>query len=282
MASIIEKVSGQSFKDYMQENVFTPLGMSSSFVFNTRRSGGTMPVNYALGYVYSDSLQKYVLPDSTNFYSFVKYLDGITGDGIVNSTTADMLKWDRALKNHTLLSEQMQNEMFTPQALYDTAAGVYYGYGVFIDSTIDGKRIFHGGAWPGYSTNLTRMVDNDLTIIMLSNNYTYTTTMAFTIAHIYAGREFVVPYEHKEAKIDNSVIDKYTGKYKAPNNHIVELVNVNGKLMDRQQGRDDIEMKPESSTKFFSGDGSDVQMEFDSTGKAYLIETGLKIEMKRI
>jgi hypothetical protein len=61
--------------------------------------------------VYSDSLKRYILPDSLPEYDYVIWVDGIQGSGCINSTTGDLLKWDRALKNHLLLSESTNNEM---------------------------------------------------------------------------------------------------------------------------------------------------------------------------
>lgn len=285
LASIIEKVSGKSFADYMKENIFVPLGMNSSFVFNTRRSTGILPDNYALGYVFSDSLKKYVLPDSTREYEFVRYLDGIVGDGIVNSTTGDLLKWDRALKNHTLLGESMQKEMFTHHSRFDTTIKIYYGYGVFLDSNFWGKRIFHGGAWPGYSTNLTRFVDDDITVIILSNNQTFATTLATTAGYLLRGGMIEVPYTHNEIELGSEVVERYAGKYLIPSGIQFELISKNGKLYQHTLQKD-FELKPESNNKFFYTD-SDTQIEFitDQSGKIqkiFLIDAGLKTEIEKL
>jgi CubicO group peptidase (beta-lactamase class C family) len=150
--------------------------MQHSRVYNTRRSGETIP-NYSYGYVYSDSLKRYILPDSLEQFKFVIHLDGIQGDGIVNSTTGDLLKWDRALKNHTLLSEALQKEMLSPQAAIDTATYIYqatrmknYGYGMGLGEDKHGAFIRHGGTYPGYWAEYIRYIDKDITIIVLSNN----------------------------------------------------------------------------------------------------------------
>ena len=62
LASIIEKVSGISYGDYLNKAIFKPLKMTNTFVYR-RRYEPKKIANYAYGYVYSDSLKKYFLPD---------------------------------------------------------------------------------------------------------------------------------------------------------------------------------------------------------------------------
>lgn len=295
MASIIEKVSGQSFADYMRQNIFEPLGMERSLIFNTRRSLHNFPVNYALGYEWSDSLGKYVLPDSTYQFGYVKFLDGIVGDGIVNSTVGDLFKWDRAMKNHTLLSEHMQSEMNTPHSLYDTTKKISYGYGVLLDSGELGKRIYHGGAWPGYSTVTMRTEPEDISVIILSNNSTYALTIATTLTNIVHGGMFEYPDRHVIAGVNTNGFKYYEGTYALPNGETLQLINDGGKLLYPVPenvryfygGKESVDLLPEAENKFFFDDGIDMQVEFmrDAEGRvitAYLIDTGYKIEIKKI
>jgi CubicO group peptidase (beta-lactamase class C family) len=285
LASIVEKVSGQPFGEYMREHVFKPAGMQDTRIYNTRRSGEKM-ANYAYGYVYSESLKRYVLPDILPAYDIVYYLDGIVGDGTVNSTTGDLFKWDRALKEHLLLSEATQKEMFTRQHIFDTTLKNYYGYGEFLGVNEIGEYINHTGGWPGYHTNLTRYVDNDLTVIVLSNNQSNVFGLSGELAYIATGRSVIMPHEHKAVVIDTSLLDKYTGKYSIPFGERIEVVRRGGKLYRLRKGWTDIELVPESSTKFFYAGGQDQQFEFelDGTGKmskAYSIYSGMKKEMQR-
>ncbi len=104
LASIIEKVSGMSYGDYLLETIFMPLKMTNTFVYK-RRFAPKKVANYAYGYVYSDSLQKYLLPDDLAETKRVVWLDGIVGDGSVNSTVIDLIKWDRALYADKLISK---------------------------------------------------------------------------------------------------------------------------------------------------------------------------------
>src|SRR6185369_11418343 len=62
LALIIDRVSGMDYNEFMSNNIFKPLDMEHSFIYNTRRSNGKIPANYALGYVHSDSLKRFILP----------------------------------------------------------------------------------------------------------------------------------------------------------------------------------------------------------------------------
>ncbi len=290
LASIIEKISGMTYADYLQKNIFKPLGMTNSRVYNTRRSLKDVIPNYAYGFVYSDSLQKYILPDGVPEYEYVRYLDGLQGDGTINSTTGDLLKWDRALKNHTLLNVKTQKEMLSPQSIEDSIIKLYYGYGVFLGKNELGNYIKHSGGWPGYGAVLIRYLDQDITIIILSNNDSYAEAAGKALGYIMHDFPVVVPYVHKTVSIDSTLYDKYLGKYsisQGAGSIVVVFYKKNGKLMFKKENDpEERELIPESNTKFFIGD-EDIQYEFEidksgNTLKYWLINLGMKKEMKKV
>jgi CubicO group peptidase (beta-lactamase class C family) len=136
------------------------------------------------------------MPDSVADLKFVIYLDGIQGDGVVNSTTGDLLKWDRAVNNHTLLGKATQNQMLKEQVLADTLSKSYYGFGVFIEKTDLGDIISHSGEWPGYCTYLLRNVEKDQTIIVLSNNDSDSEAIALALHQLLNDKSVVGNYKY--------------------------------------------------------------------------------------
>jgi CubicO group peptidase (beta-lactamase class C family) len=287
LAFIIEKVSGMSYNDFMAKNIFQPLGMTHTYIYNSRRSTGKIPANYALGFVYSDSLKKYILPDSIPAADMVYYLDGIVGDGCVNSTTGDLLKWEESLNTTKLVSKSSLDEMLSPLVQMSPRDSTnFYGFGVMVQpNSPNGKIISHTGGWPGYATYLLHREKKNETLIVLSNNETLSGQIRASLESILNGEDLLMPYEHKEIKIDPVLIDRYVGKYSAFLTLV--LIKKDGKLYRHRDGTPDIELKPESSKKFFYGDGSDRQIEFevDSNGKvtkAWFINTGQKGELKKI
>ena len=100
----------------------------------------------------------------------VFWLDGVVGDGTVNSNVIDLLKWDRALYSVKLVSGESLNEIFSNGQLNDGSIGKH-GFGWrMLDTKEFGRIAKHSGGWPGYMTYIERNMDNDKTIIILQNH----------------------------------------------------------------------------------------------------------------
>lgn len=170
LATVVERVSGVSYGDFLNKNIFTPLGMRHTFNCITRRSHKQIIKNYALPFVYSDSLNKYVLQDSLSKYRIVITLDGTQGAGSINSTIADMYKWDGGLRSEKLIKNAALIEAFTPTRL-NNGETYNYGFGWFLDFDSQMNRVaMHSGGWPGYKTFIIRGLDSKDFVIVLSNN----------------------------------------------------------------------------------------------------------------
>lgn len=175
LSLIIEKVSGTSYSDFLEKNIFKPIGMNNTRVYNTRRYKNEKVHNYAYGYMYSEKLKSYCLPDSLKKYDFVRYLDAITGDGTVNSTIIDLLKWDKALRENSLVKKHTLERAYTKYQVKSGKKNPYgadYGYGEWIveDDKIE-KVVYHAGGWPGYTTFILHFVERPMMVAILTNVY---------------------------------------------------------------------------------------------------------------
>jgi CubicO group peptidase (beta-lactamase class C family) len=273
LASIVEKVSGQSFIDFVADNVFKPLHMRSSRVYSARGEHKDTITDYAYGYFYSDSTKKYERPGRVGFYHLVYYLSGLEGDGSVATTTGDLLKWDRAIKDHTLLKRADQDSMLAPHVLYDTLSKAYYAFGVAVGKNELDNYITHEGIWPGYRACLTRYTGHDITIVVLSNNESNAVGTSRALSFIAFNREVIPPYQHKEISLDPAMLMPYVGIYLTP--APVEFIVRDDKLYRHRTGTADIELKPESPTKFFYADASDRQVEFEKDSGGHVINVWL-------
>lgn len=167
LATIIERVSGQTYADFLQENIFKPLNMKNSLVYCRRKSPKNLS-NYAYGYIYMPHLKRNVIPDSFPEFKVVRWLDGVVGDGAVNSTVIDLLAWDRALYTEKLCSKESLKEIFSPSTLSDKTKSDY-GFGWVLENNYYKKIVSHQGGWPGYTTYIDRHIESDKTIIVLQN-----------------------------------------------------------------------------------------------------------------
>lgn len=245
LASIIEKVSGMSYGDYLQKVIFRPLNMTNTFVYR-RRYLPKKIANYAYGYVYSDSLKKYMLPDNIKETNMVVWLDGIVGDGTVNSTIIDLLKWDRALYADKLISKESKKEVFTSSELNDKSK-TDYGFGWFIeDNGVYGNLVKHSGGWPGYRTIIERHTQNDKTIIVLLNYVNDNTYIP--ISDLRKMLYNIEPINFVELNAEEK--EKFAGDYKNSKGKIVKLIYENSTLYRVTDDGEKFELKAISKTKF--------------------------------
>jgi len=180
LSSIIEKVSKQSYQQFLEQHIFEPLQMKHTRVYNTRRTAKEKIENYAYGYVYSGYKNEYVLVDSLAQYNYVIYQDGITGDGTVNSCIKDLQIWEREIINPQVMSPLLFEKAFQNRTLKN-GTPTNYGYGFFISG--EEKLSYHTGGWPGYTSMVMNFLDQQKQIIILSNNYyTHFTRMADEMA----------------------------------------------------------------------------------------------------
>lgn len=156
LASIVQKVSGKTYDAFLTERVFRPLGMTS-----TRRANPSDLIpNRAAGYSWRDArLQNSDYLDPTLWDN---------GDGGILTTLLDMAKWDAALNGDMILTAASKWQMWTPVRLNDGKTHPY-GFGWAVDEFQGHRRISHNGGRPGASTNISRYVDDRLTIIVLAN-----------------------------------------------------------------------------------------------------------------
>ncbi|MEO7531719.1 MAG: serine hydrolase [Sediminibacterium sp.] len=269
---IIEQISGLTYEDYLRKNIFNRLGMNNTGV---NKWDTILPLR-AKGYEMDKNK-----PLNADFIA----LEWPFSSGALYSTIDDLYKWDRALYSNQIINEASKQKMFTP-------GNSNYGYGFIIDSFENHPRIWHTGSIPGFNSNLARFIKDDVFIIVLgntavvqNNTLRVVNTLADGLADIMFDVAVEVPYLHKEVKIDPSLLDKFVGKYNA--GLTLEVIKKDNKLYRHRDGSADIELKPESPTKFFYADDSNRQLEFDldAAGKVvkiWFINNEQRGEMKRV
>ena len=161
LASIIERVSGMSFADYMKVKIFEPLGMDNSYIYEMRPD-----TNISL-YI-EDVIQGYYMDRRHPMQAPNEYLNGVKGDKMMMSNTEDMFKFMTAVDYGLLLPDSIQDEAFKPGSPNSRKRKDNYGFGWRISSKYPGC-YYHYGWWKAYRSFFIRDDVNDRTIIVLTN-----------------------------------------------------------------------------------------------------------------
>jgi CubicO group peptidase (beta-lactamase class C family) len=172
---IIQKVSGRSYAQFMQERIFLPLGMTSTHV----NDAAMLVRDRAAGYMFVDGQLK-------NGARISPAAEARADVGI-RTTALDLAKWDAAIYDNRLLTRSSWTMMFTPGKLNDgTTIPVGFGWFMF---PLQGNVWKHGGAFrTGFNSQIDRYVDDRLTIIVLTNlrSGSLAGTIALTVAGFYS------------------------------------------------------------------------------------------------
>jgi CubicO group peptidase (beta-lactamase class C family) len=158
LASIVEKISGTSFSDFVKTNIFDPLEMENSFVYSYEND--SIKTNQLDGYRLYKGWRHLKINGTVN--------DAIVGDKNVYTTSEDLFKWILGLNTGKLLSNESLELMYTEGT---TVSGrkIPYGFGFRIIDDEGQKTIYHHGKWNGFSTGITQYPDEDLVIIVLEH-----------------------------------------------------------------------------------------------------------------
>lgn len=230
---ILEKVSGQSYEQYLRENILAPAGMSntgydwSSTVLPGRASG------YARrgqsGYANAEYIHMSI-PHAA---------------GAMYSTVEDFVKWDQALYGDTLLKPASREAMFTP-------AKDNYAYGWIVRDVAGRKTVSHGGGINGFNTAFTRYPGEKLMVVAFSNvEGTRVGPVASDLAAIALGMPYGLPKERLEVSVDPKILDTYVGRYELAPTFSITVTREGDGLMTQATGQPKVPIFAESETKFF-------------------------------
>jgi CubicO group peptidase (beta-lactamase class C family) len=187
LAMIVEKVSGKSFGQFLQERIFTPLKMKNTLAYE---KGKNEVPHRAYGHSKNDhSKDKDAWRETDQSPT-----SAVLGDGGIYSSLDDLEKWDHALRDHTLLSQAEMQPALTPVQPTDGPAkipegrAVSYGFGWFLDPYQGHKRMWHDGETIGFRTTIQRFPNDKVTIIVLANRTDINPEeLALKVADLYLG-----------------------------------------------------------------------------------------------
>jgi len=247
---LIEKISGESYAKFVQEHIFTPLGMKdsgydSNSAIIPRRARG-----YSMG------------PSGILNASYVDMTTPLSAGGLY-STTEDLLRWEQALFGGKVLSAASLAKMTTPNK-------ADYAFGLMVHTLRGRKVIEHGGGIEGFNTVLRYFPEDKLTVIVLGNqNGGVPDAIGRSLASVAHGEKVTLISERKEVHLDPKVFDGYTGRYQLTPDFMIAMTRVGDKFLLQATAQPQVEIYAEGERDFFSK-AVDAQATFvtDGTGRA--------------
>lgn len=156
LALIVERVSGKSFPEYLEEHVFRPLGMGGTVAF----VDGTNRV--------ADRAHGHTLRDGDFEVTDQSVTSAVLGDGGVYSSIEDLARWEEGLASGEILSRESLEAAWSKATPTDES-NVAYGFGWRI-SEIDGTRmLWHSGETRGFRNVMLRFPEKRLMVAVLTN-----------------------------------------------------------------------------------------------------------------
>ena len=234
---IIEKVTGKTYADYIQENLFTPLGMTSTcYGSDTRiirdRAKGYQPGNDG--------------PVNSDYCSMTQPYSA----GAIMSTVGDLFKWHQAVHSYRLVKKETLDKAFTEYKLKD-GNGTHYGYGYFLSQLQGSPTIEHGGGIFGYLTSSIYLPEEDIFVALFSNNTGKAPEFtALQMAAIAMGK----PLKTTWIKLDDATLDQYAGIYANDKGREVTVTREGNQLSALLAGSGTRKMFPVEKDKFIVED----------------------------
>lgn len=255
---LIHKVTGQHYSDYLHDKIFEPWYMTSTQLI----SDSDIVPNRASGY--------HLVSRTLKNQDWVSPTFNSTGDGTLYFNVLDLAKWDEALYGTSLLKQSSLDRIWTVFPLNDgqpNQADYGFGWGI---STINGHKVIqHGGAWQGFTCVIQRYVDDNLTVVVLTNLAGANPGKFANGIAGFVNPALAPPKERKEVAVDSKLFSGYVGKYQVGSDRVITITAENNHLFFQETNRTKVLLFAEGERDFFLK-VIDAQITFvtDSQGKA--------------
>ena len=245
LGHIIEVVSGQSYEDFIQTNIFDKIGMNNSYYGSMTR----LIPNRARGYSKTET-----------GYRNADYLSLTLpyAAGSIMSTTADLLKWQNAISANTLIKKSSL-EKATNGSTLDSGEEITYGYGWYTGNINGSASVEHDGGIFGYSSSGIFLPEENVYVIGLSNcDCGNVGALVSNVAAMAIGKPF--PKKKDAIDLSESQLSKWVGafEYEGAIRHVTLK---NKQLFSQREGSISMEIYPMSATNFIF-DGGNTSYDF--------------------
>ncbi|MBZ0285466.1 MAG: beta-lactamase family protein [Anaerolineae bacterium] len=259
---VIEQLMEMSYIDFMRQYVFAPLGMKQTYYLHHEKVIPKRASGYDLR------------PDGLLNGAYLN-MDHAYANGALGSSLNDIIRFDKALREHTLLSPEMTAQMHTPAQTED---GLTYDYGMgWALHDFHGQKVaWHmGGSFGifGFKTIVARFLDADLTVIILANRSDFNvTSMTSLIARHFLNTPTV---QRRPYGLTVEGLRKCVGRYGADGFALDIEFAQNGQIAVNIG--DQFRLLPLNRTSFYSPDNPDVLLTFSQEQNG--VFTRLEVEL---
>jgi CubicO group peptidase (beta-lactamase class C family) len=267
---IIEKISGKTYAEYIEENFFKPLGMINSLYGSDTKIIKKRANGYAIG---ENGFENAKPLSMTQPYAA----------GSIQSTVEDLFKWHQAIHSYKLIKKESLDKAFTKYKLAD-GEETDYGYGWGLGFVQGSPTIDHGGGINGFGTMAIYLPEEDVFTAVFSNCECSTPKeIAIKLAALTIGKPINA---QTEIKVDEKILETYTGEYEITPEFTFSVTKEEDRLFLQATGQEKFEIFAETENKFFLKI-NDAQLEFikDDSGnvtKAILNQSGRQTDAKKI
>jgi CubicO group peptidase (beta-lactamase class C family) len=237
LGAIIEKVSGVSYPEYLEKNLFKPAGMAETHFGDDYK----LVKNRAASYVYSRAESQFL--NAANDKVETAY-----SAGAIQSTAEDLFKWNQAILSNKLIKKESLERAQTEYKL-PSGKGTNYGYGWFIGNIQGSPIVEHGGNMGGFMCHAIYLPREDVFVVVLYN-FRAANRLPEFLAGDLAALAIDKPFNIREVTLDEGLLKTYVGVYEEEG--VERLVTVEGgKLYYQRVGANKLIMRPYAKDKFF-------------------------------
>lgn len=254
LGAIIEKVSGMTYASFLEQRIFTPLGMKDTAYEGAGRSGAPRAAGYSAqekGFGLAQPLS----------------MSQPYAAGALVSTVDDLAKWDAAIASGKLLKAASWKMAFTPYKL-SPENSTDYGYGWAVGKLQGAPMVHHGGGINGFRTYALRLPQQNVFVAVLANSDSgngHPEVLAKKAAALAMGKPFMEP---KEVKLDAKALDAFAGVYETDGPEKRSITSHDGVLRMARGDRSPVALKAYSKNGFFiPGSLARLEFERDAQGK---------------
>jgi hypothetical protein len=261
LAEVVARVTGQSFREWTEANIFRPLGMTDTHFHDDHTE---VVANKAYGYARTPDGQFHAVPN------------GLTalGSSSLYTTIDDLAKWVINFEEKSVGGVAVIDRMAERGELND-GSQIAYAFGLSVGRYRGLRTISHGGSWASFRTFLVHFPYQQFSVVVLGNfSPANPSGTAYSLVDLYLAEELdpeptggAGESDPEDFEVAASLLDEYVGTYRLGPAWYVTITRSGGKLMTRATAEDAFPMAARTESTFWVDDyGADMTFLRDDLG----------------